>query len=406
MDALIAAAAGALATGDALRALKCVALREDAPALALRGIAFAQLGEFGKARQLLRRAARAFGEGEAPARARCVVAEIEIALATNDIPRSGTALDAAAKVLAARGDANNALFARLVNVRRLVLLGRTAEAAKLLAAQPAVRVQPRLVAAAELLAADIATRELSSDAAHAALERARRAAEIARIPQLLAEVRAAELKLSLPVARLVSGVESRPVALPEVAALLRSKEFLVDACRREVRQGAVVVSLVTRPILFALVAQLAQLAPDEVTRGELIQTAFGLKRVAEPQRVRLRVEMGRLRKLLAPLAEVIATDLGFALVPRRAKRVLSLLPPELGEGSSLTALLGGGGSWSTSALAAALGKSQRAVQRALSELESAGKVRGIGRGRARRWVAPPSSGFATTLLLVSSAPLG
>jgi hypothetical protein len=51
MDSLITAAARALAAGDPLGALKRVALREDAPALALRGIAMAQLGDLARARR-------------------------------------------------------------------------------------------------------------------------------------------------------------------------------------------------------------------------------------------------------------------------------------------------------------------------------------------------------------------
>src|SRR3979490_1398531 len=84
MDSLIAAAARALAAGDAIGALKRVALRDDPPALALRGIAMAQLGEHPRARELLRRAARGFGAHEELARARCVVAEAEVALAMGD----------------------------------------------------------------------------------------------------------------------------------------------------------------------------------------------------------------------------------------------------------------------------------------------------------------------------------
>jgi hypothetical protein len=61
MDSLITAAAQALTAGDPLGALNRVALRDDAPALALRGIAMAQLGDLPRAKQLLRNAARAFG---------------------------------------------------------------------------------------------------------------------------------------------------------------------------------------------------------------------------------------------------------------------------------------------------------------------------------------------------------
>jgi hypothetical protein len=55
MDSLITAAARALARGDPLGALNRVALRDDAPALALRGIAMAQLGDLVRAKALLRK---------------------------------------------------------------------------------------------------------------------------------------------------------------------------------------------------------------------------------------------------------------------------------------------------------------------------------------------------------------
>ena len=138
----------------------------------------------------------------------------------------------------------------------------------------------------------------------------------------------------------------------------------------------------------------------------MIASAFGALRVNESHRVRLRVEIGRLRKVLATLAGISATSEGFVLEPRGGRRVSCLLPPAEGEASALVSLLAGGEAWSTSALALALGKSQRSVQRALSALEETGTVRGIGQARARRWVMTPSAGFATTLLLVGQSTLG
>src|SRR5690349_9055860 len=132
MDSLITAAARALSAGDPLGALKRVALREDAPALALRGIAMAQLGDFARARTLIRRAARAFGARETVARARCVVAEAEVALAARDLGGTSAPLAAAQQTLAAHGDAVNAAHARLLDVRRLVLIGRLADAERAL----------------------------------------------------------------------------------------------------------------------------------------------------------------------------------------------------------------------------------------------------------------------------------
>src|SRR6187200_2249742 len=133
MDSLITAAARALAAGDPLGALKRIALRDDPPALALRGIAMAQLGDFARARVLLRRAARAFGPREIVARARCVVAEAEVALASRDLGWPARALEAARTTLEAHGDRVNAAHARQVEIRRLVLIGRIEAAERLLA---------------------------------------------------------------------------------------------------------------------------------------------------------------------------------------------------------------------------------------------------------------------------------
>src|SRR5450755_3323549 len=134
MDSLITAAGRALAAGDPLGALKRVALRDDAPALALRGIAMAQLGDLVRAKALLQSAARAFGAKEAVARARCVVAEAEIALVSRDLAWPAQALDAARATLEAHGDQLNAAHARHLGIRRLVLIGRLDEAEGLLAA--------------------------------------------------------------------------------------------------------------------------------------------------------------------------------------------------------------------------------------------------------------------------------
>jgi hypothetical protein len=116
--------------------------------------------------------------------------------------------------------------------------------------------------------------------------------------------------------------------------------------------------------------------------------------------------MGRLRALVAGLARVEATERGFALKPRAARDVVVLAPPIDGDQASLVALLSDGAAWSTSALALALGASQRTVQRALVELEAAGRARSIGRARARRWLSPPLAGFTTILLLPAALPLG
>jgi DNA-binding transcriptional ArsR family regulator len=409
-DPALSMAARALSVGDPLAALKRVALRDDPPALALRGIAMAQLGDFVRARRLLGRAARTFGAGDAVAGARCIAAQAEIALACRDLVAADRGLDAAVHILARHGDLANALFGRLVGIRRLVLLGRVAAAGRALEAIILVRAPPRLIAIAELARADIAVRSLHTRAARAALGRARRAALASGIPSLTVEIDRALANLAAPAARLVTVQGQRMLRLDQVESVLASRALVVDACRRQVSAGRVVVSLVTRPVLFALALALARGAGAEVTRATLCAQAFQARRANASHRARLRVEIGRLRKLLGALAVVTATRQGFVLRPRRARPPVVLLPPGAGEGSAIVALLGAGEAWSTSGLAAALGKSQRTVQRALGVLQEAGQVRAAGAGRARRWVTPPSTGltpgFATTLLLVPPGPLG
>src|SRR3982751_2725559 len=252
MDSLITAAASALAAGDPLGALKRVALRDDAPALTLRGIAMAQLGDLVRAKALLRRAARAFGPKEAVARARCVVAEAEIALAARDLGWPAKALDTARATLDAHGDRLNAAHARYLAVRRLLLIGRLDEAERLLADLDPAPFTPALRAAHELVVAGIAIRRLRTRTARAALTRAARAARHAAIPALTAEVESASVVLNTPAARLIANGEEHLLLLEEVEALLASKALVVDACRHVVRDGSNVVSLATRPVLFAL----------------------------------------------------------------------------------------------------------------------------------------------------------
>jgi hypothetical protein len=405
MDSLITAAARALAAGDPLGALKRIALRDDAPARALRGIAMAQLGDFVRAKTLLRSAARAFGPKEAVARARCVVAEAEIALVSRDLGWPAKALEAARATLVAHGDRVNAAHAQYLEVRRLLLIGRIDEAERRLAAIDAAPLPPASRTAHALVAAGIAIRRLRTKAARAALARATRAAHRARIPALTAEVESAHLLLTAPAARLIAKGEERLLRLEEVESLLAWKAFMVDACRRVVRDPRKVVSLARRPVLFALARALAEAWPEDVPRDTLIARAFGSKVANESHRARLRVEVGRLRAMLRTLADVSATKQGFALAPRRARAVVVLAPPVEDEHAAVVALLADGESWSSSALALALGTSQRTAQRALDSLAAAGTVQSFGRGRARRWVTPPLPGFTTTLLLPGPLPI-
>ena len=404
MDSLITAAARALAAGDPLGALNRVALRDDAPALALRGIAMAQLGDLVRAKALLRRAARGFGPKEAVARARCVVAEAEIALVSRDLGWPAKTLDAARVTLEAHGDRLNAAHARYLEVRRLLLIGRLDDAERMLAKLDPAPFPPASRAAHELVVAGIAMRRLHAKAARTALARAERAARQAGIPALAAEVESALLVLGTPAARLIARGKERPLLLDEVEALQASKALVVDACRHVVRDPRAAVSLARRPVLFALARALAEAWPGDVPRDVLVARAFGGKHADELHRARLRVEIGRLRTLLRTLASVNATNQGFALTPRHAREVVVLARPVEEQHAAVLAFLADGESWSSSALALALGANQRTVQRALDGLAAASKVQSFGRGRARRWMTPPVPGFATTLLLPVPLP--
>jgi hypothetical protein len=248
-------------------------------------------------------------------------------------------------------------------------------------------------------------RRLRTKAASSALARAESAARQAAIPALLAEVESAYHVLNTPAARLIARGEDRPLLLKDVESLLASEALIVDACRNVVRDTRAVVSLTTRPVLFALARSLGEAWPGDVPRDQLLARAFGARFVDESHRMRLRVEVGRLRNMLRPLADVSATKRGFVLAPRRAREVIVLARPVEEENGAILAFLADGESWSSSALAIALGTSQRTVQRALDSLAAAGKVQSFGRTRARRWITPPVPGFTTILLLPAPLPI-
>ena len=400
------AAARALSRGDVIGALKRVALRNDAPALALRGIAMAQLGDFERAKTLLQRATKAFTPKEALARARCSVALAEIALASRDLGWPGKALEASRAVLEAHHDLLNSAHARLLEIRRLVLMGELDKAERLLGRLDPSPFPPVSRAAYELAAAGIAIRRVHAAAAEAALARAKKAAQVAGIGALAAEIDAAALGLKAPAAQLVSPDSDRLLDLAEVEKLLASDALIVDACRYSVRHRDTVIPLASRPVLFALARALAEAWPNDVPRSALVARVFRGKQADESYRARLRVEMGRLRKAMRPVAGIDATEDGFVLATRRPKDVVVLAPPVEGDNAALLALLSDGESWSSSALGLALGASQRTVQRGLDALAEAGKVQSFGRGPARRWTAPPLPGITTTLLLPVSLPGG
>jgi len=406
MDAVIAAAGRALAAGDALGALKRVALRDDAPALAVRGLALARLGDLARAKGLLRAAARAFGPRAAVERARCAVAEAEIALVSRDLGAAARPLEAAIAVLERYGDHANAAHARHLVVRRLVLIGRLDQAERALEALDPGTLPPALRAAHEHVVAGLALRRLRTRAAHAALARARAAAREAGIASLQAEIDATARLLERPAARMVAGDDERMLRLAEVEALLGSGSLVVDACRCIVRAAPNSVPLARRPVLFALARELAQAWPGDVARGDLVARVFRTRHGDDSHRARLRVEMGRLRAALRGLAEVVATKAGFRMTPVRGHVVQVLLPPFETAHADVLARLADGESWSSSALALALGVSPRTVQRALDALARDGRVQAIGIGRARRWMMPAVPGFPTGLLLAEPPARG
>lgn len=406
MDALISTAASVLAAGDPLRALKYVALREDAPALALRGIAMAQLGDLAQARNLLKRAARAFGPRQAVAHARCVVAQAEIALVSRDLGWPVQELSAAQTTLEQHGDVLNAVHARHLQARRSLLLGHLDEAERVLSAVDPSPLPPARRAAHEMIVAGLSMRRLRIASARAAFVRAQEAAGCSGIAALKAEVETAAHRLDIPAARHIIRGEERLVLLENVEALLTSGALVVDVCRRVMRRGKVVVPLATRPVLFALARALAEAWPGDVSRSTLLRAAFQAKRVDESHRARLRVEIGHLRRLLRPLSDVRATPRGFALQPHKGVDVSVLAWPVEEEHGAVLAFLADGEAWSSSALALALDVSQRTVQRALDALAAEGKVQWFGHARARRWTTSSIPGFTTTMLLPTVLPGG
>jgi hypothetical protein len=297
----------------------------------------------------------------------------------------------------------NAAYARYLELRRLLLIGRIEEAEVGLAALDPSSFPASLRAAHELVVAGLATRRLRAGAARRALARAAEAARRAGIPALAAEVASASAALDQPAARLIAGGAERPLRLDEVEVVLASDRLVVDACRHLVRDARAVVSLARRPVLFALARALGEAWPADVPRERLIALAFGGRQADESHRARLRVEAGRLRMLLRAMAGVSATPRGYALAPRRAGAVVVLARPVEERHAAVLALLADGEAWSSSALAVALGASQRSVQRALDALSAEGKAQSFGRGRARRWTIPPVPRFTTGLLL--PAPL-
>ncbi len=406
MDSLINAAGRALSVGDPLAALKRIALRDDAPALALRGIAMAQLGDFPRARDLLRNAARAFGRSEPMARARCILAEAEIAFVSRDLGQSIRMLGPTRETLEKVGDRVNAAHAGYLEARQNLLIGRLDAAERVIGELKANVLPPASRAGFELVAAGVAIRRVRASDAQAALERAAHFARQAAIPALGVEVDRAMRAFAAPAARLISNHEERELGLAEVEALLATDTLIVDTCRNVVSRGQTFVSLATRPVLLALVRALAEAWPGDVSRETLLARAFRARHADESHRARLRVEIARLRNEIEPMADVVSTRRGFMLTPRGTGTVAALAPPAEGDHAEVLAFLADGEAWSSSALALALGVSSRTVLRALELLAETGQVESFGRGRACRWVASKIPGFPTSLLLPVSTIAG
>jgi len=404
MDSLITAAARALAAGDPLAALKRIALRDDTPALALRGIAMAQLGDLARAKELLGNAARAFGAKEPLARARCNVAEAEIALVSRELGRPIAGLNAARSTLEAFGDLANAAHAGYLEARRLLLIGNLDEAERMLESLDARALPMTSQAGYELVAAGIAIRRIRAKPARDALDRAKSAAAGVGNVALKVEVDQAVQAFEAPAARLVTSDRVRLLRLEEVEALIASDALIIDACRNVVRAKTAIVSLASRPVLFALVRVLGESWRGDASREELLVRAFHVWEAEESLRARLRVEIGRLREAIRPLANIHATERGFVLEPHKAGVVAVLAPPVENKHGNVLAFLADGEAWSSSALALALDVSPRTVQRSLYALAEHGKAEWFGQGRARRWIAASVPGFPTSLLLPAPLP--
>jgi hypothetical protein len=276
----------------------------------------AQLGDLDQARKLLQRAARSFGPRETVGRARCLTAAAEVALAARDLVWPARALTLALRTLNDHGDHENATHARLLQIRRLLLLGRVDEADDARATLELGAGAPRLAAVAALVTFEIALRRGQAKQAREALVGAREAAGRSGIESLCAEVEQAGRTLVLPAARLITAGKARSLTLAEVEAVLASADLVVDGCQRAARQGHQRVRLSRRPVLFALLRGLAEAWPSDATREALMEHAFAARRTNPSHRVRLRVEIGRLRRELRSLATIRASAGGFTLLPR------------------------------------------------------------------------------------------
>ncbi|MBB6427030.1 helix-turn-helix domain-containing protein [Sphingopyxis sp. JAI128] len=396
-----AVAAQLLAAGAPFDALQLVALREDAAALALRGIALAQIGDLERGIELLRRARARFADADKLAKARCILAEAEIRLALRDFRTASRLLAGLAGAFGDLQDRFNAAHAVLLEARLLMLTGRIGEAGQRLDTEMPLIMPASLRAAHLLLRAEIAARR--ARAQEAALLLADAVALAGDHAMLRAQAAALGEALERPVARTAGG---RLLVLREVEELLASGALVLDLGRQVLGCDGIHVDFTGRPILLMLLQMLAEQCPSDVTRDTLVQRVFGAREVDEGYRNRLRVEMSRLRRHVGGTAAVRSTARGYRLVPLRGGDVVVLSPPIASPEARLLGLLSDGEAWSSFALAAALGASQRSVQRGLAALMREGQAGPVGDGRLRRWVARPLAGVTPNLLLVAATGTG
>jgi hypothetical protein len=384
-DTARAAAALALGRGDALRALDLVGLSDDPRDLLLRGVAYAQLGDLDRARQML---ARASGGGDAITHARAAAALVEIALAEGRASEVLSAAKAAETALAAVGDRRNLALLRLAAARAHVLLGHLDAAWNVVS-----DVGDALGEVSALVRGELAIRRQDATAAASALREAGRSSHA-----VLARAAAAlHAELAQPIARLHEGGNVRAIDLHGVQAALIGDGFVVDACRRCVRAGRAAIPLARRPMLFELLLALALAWPAAVARDDLARRAFEVRQPNESHRVRLRVELARVRQLLSGIARVEATRTGYVLASPRPVAVV--LPPSDDDHARISLLLADGAAWTAQALAEHAGVSKRTALRALAELVEAGRAARIGRGRETRYTGA-SGRIASRLLLL------
>ena len=394
-DSALQDAASALARGDALAALSAVGALSELPAVVLKGIAYAQLGDLDSARTTLTHALRdASGE---LVRARILAALAEVALGEGDAGRAIKEAQGSADVLSRLGDHRNAAMQELVVARAEILLGKLGSARRRVDDLLASTLDVDVRSVALFASAEIAARELSATRAKERLEEARRTAN-----ELLERtIVSFSSELTRPIARLVADRRESDADLFAVEAASSGDALLVDACRRLVVAGRATVRLARKPALFALLRVLALAAPSSVPRDELAAAAFDVKRPNASHRSRLRVELGRLRKELAGIAEPVATKDGYLLESRRAVRVL--LPPTDTPDAAVALLLADGAAWTAQAVADHANVSKRTALRALSALADAGKVMRVTKGKDVRYVAPARSAIASRLLLLGLA---